>query len=435
MKKVILIVLACLALIPTANAVNQSSNIAGKKTDIFLTIVIDSGPMFESNWKLLKILAKEAVAKLEPKDQLRIIAARSGKPVLLVKGTIESKDPAFYKEINRCIDNLGQVFFLGNANVVKAVELAFEELNQPDKERYQACLLVLSDGKMSDNQVKHIRRLSTAHHSKNCPVLFTSAQSGSKKLFMAGAQGEIAVSLINQVNLHKWFQKVRTISEPIANQGPVLPKVQIDVDRLADAITTSSKFHRDKPEQMPPNKTKALKKTKGLKLPKNFWSTVLGIGGIIAAIAVLYIAYILLKPIIGSKSLPDAVIGAPLEDCPQYHIMAQSNGETFDFGDEQSINSLIIGKNPGSAIPITDDSDDDIEFEHAKISQRNGKFKIKNTSSMPIFVNGIAVNRKQKQELFFPSTIQLTENFKIDLYRQIPESDDQELITDDNEGL
>jgi hypothetical protein len=99
-------------------------------------------------------------------------------------------------------------------------------------------------------------------------------------------------------------------------------------------------------------------------------------------------------------------------------LIALSNGERFDLGEGQSINNLIIGTNPGSPVPIVDD---EVEDEHFKISNRRGRFKIKNLSTKVLMVNGITLVKGQKHELLIPATIEVTKNVKISLFREFPE--------------
>lgn len=454
MKKLISILLMCMVLVlgSHAKAANTPGNDAEK---IFLSIVIDTSPTSASTWRQMKLLARQAINSLHPGDRLEVLSARPGRPVLHLSALIESANVPGYNSLYRCLTDINQAFFLFKADVARAVETAFDDLNQ-HSENYRCCLIVLSDGKLDNNQIRQIRRLATAYRSRKWLFLFTAIQDANRRLFTAGSQNELQVALIRQVNLPQWLEKVRPIEvivpaeeeiqrpakstdapskeakEPLLplDKTTGLPDIkgpnEPDVTR-SDADTPQPGWFvpiypitdgkqpppplgpeiDQKPEKPKvPDKPKA--KAKSLfSILKNRWPLALVTGGILVGVILLLLILPLVKPAAGTSVLErESDTGAET----RYMLMAESDGETYHLGEENNINNLIFGSDANSAIPLIGDA---IEPEEFKLIRNRNGFKVQNLSKTPLNVNGLELKYRQKTELFFPATVHSGKKFRI----------------------
>ena len=468
MKKIISIILVVLAL---SCQVKAGETLGSNARKIFLVTIIDTSPTSGSNWRQIKMLARQATDSLQPGDRLEVLSARPGRPVLHLNIAIDPPNIPANENLYGCFTDIHQAFFLSKANVARAVETAFDDLNQRCED-YQCCLIVLSDGKLSDNQIRQIRRLATAYRSRGWPFLFTAAKDGKRRLFIAGSQGELEVALIGQANLPQWLEKVRSaiIAEPAeeeiqeppestedrplesveetASPPPVeaeppekpplplskttggLPHIEEHNDILGVSPDVNSQPLDGKqpparsgdPQQPEKPGIPGKPKTKAKKLfsiLENKWPLALTAGGLLAGAILLLLILPLLKPAAGMPVLEQE--GETAKD-KEARLIALSNGERFDIGEEQAINELIVGTNPGSPIPIVDD---DVEDQQFKIFRSHGRLKIKQLANEPLMVDGVSLKKGQKQDLLIPATIQVTKNLKIHLFREFPEKEDE----------
>jgi hypothetical protein len=460
-----------------AHQVKADQMPASDTGEIFLVTVVDTSPTSGSYWRRIKELARQAMDCLQPGDRLQLLSARPGQPVLHLNTVIDSPNAAADKALHGCLTNIHQAFFLSKADVTRAVEMAFDELNKHSQD-YLCCLIVLSDGKLSDNQIKQVRRLATAYRSRKWPFLFTAGKGANRHLFIAGSEDELDVAIIGDVNLPQWLAQVRTFAAKLAEEKAERPAKSARIQPSESANEASGKqppeteppekpplpsgkttglphikepndipgarsdadnsrpgwyipaypMRRDK-QPHPPVGADDLQQPKEPKIPdkpktkakslfpvlKNRWPLAVTTGGILAGAVLLLLVMSLRKPTADSEGLDQE---SELVTDEEARLIALSNGERFDLGEGQSINNLIIGTNPGSPVPIVDD---EVEDEHFKISNRRGRFKIKNLSTKVLMVNGITLVKGQKHELLIPATIEVTKNVKISLFREFPE--------------
>jgi hypothetical protein len=97
-------------------------------------------------------------------------------------------------------------------------------------------------------------------------------------------------------------------------------------------------------------------------------------------------------------------------------LMCTAADQQYDLGEEDSIDTLVIGKGPTSAVPLVDD--DELEDEHVKIFHRRHGYKIKNLAEQPVVVGGTVVKKGQKVDLLLPAPVELTKKSTITLFRE-----------------
>ncbi len=446
---------------------------------IFLVIVLDTSPTSAANWKQIKVSACRAVDYLQPAEKVAVLSAKpAGKPSLHISCVIESPDISSRQNLRSCIADIGQAFFLFRSDVSKAVAVAFNQLKE-QSEKYACCLLVLSDGNLPDNQIDEIRRLAAAYKACNWPICFSTTKDANRNLFVAASQDELEVALIYEANLAQWFEKVRhsatlksrgqyqpSTSTKLTEAKPVESLQQPSIDQkpqtkaaeeplslpqaakpslsqvkspgdIAEALgkpnatwpsyllpvypvpqeKLSLPEHLEfKPPTKPGTPARPEGKPKSPSIFKNRWISAVAIAGTTSCLILIVILLTLL--VHGRNTPPELEKGDQNVDEKQYRLIALSQEQRYDLGEEQTINTLFFGVDAGSAIPITDNQ---VESQHFKIYRSRGRFRIKNLAQEPILVNGTPLNKGEKQDLLLPATIQLSKNTKIALNREIPE--------------
>ena len=98
-------------------------------------------------------------------------------------------------------------------------------------------------------------------------------------------------------------------------------------------------------------------------------------------------------------------------------------GQSYNLGEENAATNLVIGTNPGSVIPLMDE---DADGEFFRIRYRRGKFEIKNLSPGPLTINDVTLKKGRKRDVLLPATIQVSDELKIEIYREVIELDEQD---------
>jgi hypothetical protein len=434
----------------------------GTAQPLFLTIVIDSSPTSAQTWQQLKASACQAIDSLHQNDRVEILRARDGEPALHSDSIIQSPSISGRQNLRQCIRDIRQLFFLAKADVAKAVAAAFEHLGKHSGE-YHCAVLVVSAGNLTDDQVRQIRRLASAYKIRGWSLAFLVQQGASRGIFLAASQSELDVMFLDKGNLPQWLEKAR-------NQGPATSESKLESVRLGSvdqsksidpkptlppiqpgplSLPVSPSPAPREPEQprsmgecdrgdtryilpvypvppgrlpfpippdvKPPSPTPTPLKAKK---PSWLWSVVksrytpfVAFGGGILALIVLVVLVAKLRR--SGDGLPDldeyGMAGTPQK------LMCSTADQQYDLGEEDSINSLIIGKGPASAVSLPDD--EELEDEHVKITRRRRGWRIKNLAEQPIVVDGTAVKKGRKLDLLLPATIELTQQSRITLSR------------------
>jgi len=405
MKRLIKILFTVLSFNMAIVAVAET-NSADFKPSVY-GIIIDTSPTDSVIWAKIKGTAREVSNSMTPEDRLGLFSATPDSPMLHVNTIIDNPNSSGIKSMDNVLNSINQAFFLSKADVAKAMELTFKYFDE-HSEKYRCCLLVLTDGKHDDNQVKHIRRLASAFKARNWPVMVTTAKNANRQLFLAASQGEFEISLLDQFSVTGWVNKnhvpVLMPAEPSDHSKSIVtppPLSPIPVYKVKE----TPKPRVGKPNM--PKPTIPNQKAK-MEFSRQAIRMVLWILGTIAAAAIIYAVGKKLKSF-ASEQTSDIQTDNQL-----YSINAEHDGVNYDLGEEKTINNLIIGTSPASVIPITDEG---IEAEHIKLFIKKGHLWIHNISSGQVLINGITLEKGKKEQLLLPSRIQLNENVRIELFR------------------
>jgi hypothetical protein len=414
---------------------------------LFLAVVIDSGPTAGETWQQLKASACQAIDSLHQKDRVEILRARDGEPSLHSDSLIQSTDISVRQNLRQCVRDVHQLFFLSKADVPRAVAAAFDHLGK-HAQGYRCGVLVVSTGNLPDDQVRQIRRLAAAYKFRGWSLGFLVQQGANRGLFVAASQGELDVMLLDKANLAQWLEKARSqgpakVQKPPEPPYPGPPDRPEDIRHKPEPRPTPDRRGQSEltgepnsgqtdhipppvpspldvrpvptpPPPPPPRPEPEPSEVRQLSwlryLLKNEYARSVAVGCGVLGLIVLVV--LVTKFGWRGHDLPDLDerAGAPQK------LMCTAADQQYDLGEEDSIDTLVIGKGPTSAVPLVDD--DELEDEHVKIFHRRHGYKIKNLAEQPVVVGGTVVKKGQKVDLLLPAPVELTKKSTITLFRE-----------------
>jgi hypothetical protein len=98
-----------------------------------------------------------------------------------------------------------------------------------------------------------------------------------------------------------------------------------------------------------------------------------------------------------------------------FAIKDDKDEHPHNLGVETSIRTLFFGSAPQSAVPLAGEGIEPKEFQ---LSNKGGKFTIKNTSSHILTVNGIAIKQQKQWDVIFPVSIQSAYGLNLVIVRE-----------------
>jgi len=445
-NKILLTICMVLAAAPLANAAGASPADANKH--VALAIVFDTSTTSSSTWTQLNVLARQSFSSLKADDRLILISATNGKPVVMANILIESPTSENQQRLNAKLASISRLF-LARADLSNALAAAFDLLqSQPCDSK--SCL-VLTDGKHDSSQIQQIRRLAVAFKKMDWPLCITAAADANRRLFVAGSQGEMQVVTLDNANLPQWLETVRphaaikplevipSVTEmpkpespktvfvpdltfPIAKQTQVPDaNSQIKtafstppaVTKTSDAGTLPPTAIKSSAPVGTPSKTAGQTKAT---TPKSVFGKIHWFQILIILITVVLMAFVLFATSSHRRKAEKSVNNdSPSDDNAIHHLVAAMDSQEHDLGEENSIERLVFGSNPASAIPLVGEEIKDKEFE---IWREDNGYEIHNFGTEELTFNGIPVKSSGHLELLLPATIQTATGLRISLFRQ-----------------
>jgi len=395
MKKTILTIIL-ITILPLNFVMGQTAGSSVKPKSSLYGVIIDTSPTDFTYWQHIKTKAKEVHDCLEPDERFGLFIAKPDRPQLNINTIIDSPNSPAQLTIYETIESINQAFFLSKADVSEAMELAFQYFDE-HSQKYNCNLLILTDGIHNNKQVNHIRRLASAFKVRDWSVTITAVKNANRQLFLAASQGEFQISVLNEFSSADWVNSNRTPLPLLVVEKEPEPR---PVDTIIEPPVNLSPEteYQEPPEQKVSNN-----------YFKQIVKVILYILGFVAAVAAIYKVW---KKIQGF--IPDKTSDSQTEN-ELYNISAEYDGAAYDIGEETMINNIIIGSGVVSAIPINDDS---IEEEHLRLFSKKKQLWLENISSMPVTVNNVTVEKGKRELLLLPARIQLSENVRVDLFRE-----------------
>ena len=438
MKKYYLFLAAAVLLISTAATAQQVKSESGPAA---LTIVLDSAWSNEHEMSDYISLSRQGIASLKPGDYVEIIVAASGKPKIRAAQFIKSGDA---REVKAITSQLGRVScpILSDGSLYKSVDLALRRLTKTDKNNKfsHATVIVFTDGKVNDKDVRHLQQLSKEFKKKNWSLCVTGTYHTNKKLLVAAHQGNFKFSLISDANPVLWIKTQRQLTSAsdsryaknVANPGArvnIETKVSITEgsgknEQIKPVVTKDIKPETKKPSKpaaavtkpipakpkpvrkKPVIRPKPVKKTSKLS-SKLLWSIPIAI---VAAIVVLFISGLFRAN--KFKSGIDSRLKNSLQKAPGT-LVAKLNGQTYTLGRQDRIGTINIGSGTNNTIRIPDKSS--VSDRHIRIFRKGSDLFLQNIGKTAVTINSTAVKPRSKQRLTIPSIIEFDGKNRINL--------------------
>jgi len=447
---------AAVLLISTAATAQQVKSESGSAA---LTIVLDSAWSNEHEMSDYISLSRQGIASLKSGDYVEIIVAASGKPKIRAAQFIKSGDA---REVKAITSQIGRVScpILSDGSLYKSVDLALRRLAKTDKNNKfsHATVIVFTDGKVNDKDVRHLQQLSKEFKKKNWSLCVTGTYHTNKKLLVAAHQGNFKFSLISDANPVLWIKRNTVI------RRQALPQVSVPASSESDkktgkanptttiGVEISVSQGEEQPADIPPatvpeDKEQKPEEAAQLEVQVEPEPPVpAGIGDKLAKevpvtedIAPSDITQkpvkksnmlVWLLPLIATAGLIVVVLLSSLSKARKWKLkvnsrlnnsqqknqgtlIAKLNGQqTYSLGRPDRINSIHIGSGSKNTIRIPDKS---INDRHIAIYRKGNSLMLKNIGTSAVTVNGIQAKPKAKQKLVIPSSIEFNGKLKLKL--------------------
>ncbi|HEG43335.1 MAG TPA: FHA domain-containing protein [Phycisphaerales bacterium] len=111
-------------------------------------------------------------------------------------------------------------------------------------------------------------------------------------------------------------------------------------------------------------------------------------------------------------------------------LVAKFNGQSYQLGNPDRLNTINIGSGLGNTVRIPDKS---ISDKHVKIYRKGSNLMLQNIGTTPIAVNNSQLKPRGRQRLVIPSVIQLNDKTRINLMFLKPTTNSPENRSTQNE--
>jgi hypothetical protein len=200
--------------------------VANDANQFCLAVIIDRSA--SSQWSQIPLVAGQAITVLREAELLKVITAETDQPILHASSKIGYQQTPSRTDIYAFLTRLKAIPWGGQADIARSVSAAFGELDRCGP-LYKCALLVVTDGKLSDSQMRQIRNLASAYKAKGWDLCVTADNKAHSDLFLAASQGEFQVMLLEHANVSSWIESVRpVVAKNTANNTmapPSLPPV------------------------------------------------------------------------------------------------------------------------------------------------------------------------------------------------------------------
>lgn len=453
--------------------------------NVFLSVILDASPNSNKQWNILRALLLESVHNLREGDKLQILAARPGNPSTKITTAIGKPDGFERNMVIEVVSGIHREFLFG-ADLAKAMKAASDSLRE-NESKYQCCLMVLTDGKVSNGQAGQIQRLSSMLRANGWPMCITcDGKEANSQLLAAGNRGEIDLRFIDRPLLSQWIGSVRSpggsdvvsagdeseveptaadkvgdnatatdssslqpaIEEGNASDRPaIVQKGPVDV-RIVDmppfpaggrASTQDTSEAHDLSSGQPAvaegttqSQVEAQKsdgETKRAGRPRLFLTVAVTAGGLLVA-GLCAAALFVLKDVRSViRSLSDLTTNDTQSEHIASHIVAYAGDQRQDLGDMDTITEITIGRDLGSTMYIDNES---VSDTHVRIFKGRKALKVQNLAGASVTINSTELPPKAKMRLALPADIELIPGVSVTLLTE-PVELDMEVSSHENE--
>lgn len=418
-------------------AQNSPTELTAKKSqNFFVGIVVDSSPASNKAWNIRKSRAIELISSLDQGDKVVVLKARPGSPSVYGNTIIGGPQKTGSNEIVSLVSVLNKEW-LFSANVARACESIYD-IFISEGNGFKCLLVVLTNGKLSSNQIQRIIRTSSQVKTLGGFASLTYDPAvANQNIINAGQKNDVDILLESNPGFANWIKSKRDEMATVIDKAPV--SLKPDVNNLVSSTTPQLPQVQetniiDTPDDLKPNdisthapvdintpaevddisKDVRQAQTKPLSLISLI---------IILAATIMMVTMVAILVIKHRRKTSMAYDNDDQEHQPS-NLKAIVGEQDIDLGEIDLISELTLGNDPGCSIFI---EDDELSPQQARIFRTRKGFKLQNLDSEPVIVNGLEVKNKKKVKLDLPADIQLPNGMMLNLYTETnPE------IKDDN---
>lgn len=444
--------------------------------NVFLSVILDTSPNSNKQWNILRALLLESVHSLREGDKLQILAARPGNPSTKITTAIGKPDGFERNMVIEVVSGIHREFLFG-ADLAKAMKAASDSLRE-NESKYQCCLMVLTDGKVSNGQAGQIQRLSSMLRANGWPMCITcDGKEANRQLLTASNREEIDLRFIDRPLLSQWIGSVRSPGgSDVVSAGDESEVEPTAADKVGDnATATDSSSLQPTIEEgkttgrsaigyrepvdirivdMPPfaagggtgtqesseakdvsseqpvatedleesqsDAQERAYETKQTRRWKPFSVLAVTAGGLLAAGLFTAVLFVLKDGRSVAKSRSDLTTNDTQSEHIASHIVAYAGDQRQDLGDMDTITEITIGRDLGSTVYIDNES---VEDTHVRIFKSRRTLKAQNLAGASISINGTELPPKAKMRLALPADIELIPGVSVTLLTEPVELD------------
>ena len=466
MKMRFIILLAAFFLVATTACAGPQAPHDGSMA---LTLIVDTSWSCEQEISDFRPLGQQGAETLEPGDYLEIIAARGGKPRLMLAQEIETGDADESRKVSAALRAIHS-YFLSDANVSAALEMAFKRLTIvcAEKRYGRAAVIIFTDGQIKRTDAARIITLAQKFNANGWPVYLTGNNNTSKSLLIAANNEILHWHKIDESSPQTWLRGLKpdepvvstpppedpvigritdalipdlfgeplvqdtlpedqkdggysiktridsTVSigprvEPPAQETPLEPP---DTDAASPAVEPNEPTDEDVTEDsvvaQQPQPSSPSFWSRLTKLAVNPWSW------IITAVALLIGALLLAGHIAVRRAgrMTTTVKGRLATSRREVTgtLVVTVNGQSHPLGPYARFNGIHLGRDTGNTIQLTDKQ---IEKRHLRLFKKGADLMIHNLSKIPFVADGKTIRPGHKEPLPLPANVQITEKIRM----------------------
>ncbi len=219
-----------------------------------VSLIWDTSPSLEKQWKSVHLMAKLTIDALEPGDYLEVISAHKSGGQLRYAGHITETEKS-KNQSKSSLQNIKRAIFL-QADLGSTLAMARQRLKtilNKDLDR-RGVIIILTDAHMQYRGLDDLLVQAAQCHEQGIDVYITGDDKTSKELLIAAVQKRLTWSTLRQANPALWLEKNRIMPEVTAasqKQAAKQPKMPSSyVSDQAEEVKDSSKLQPGRTEEI-----------------------------------------------------------------------------------------------------------------------------------------------------------------------------------------
>lgn len=396
---------------------------ASEKNHIHAVMIVDVSSSMRGESENVRLNLMQVVYSLLPEDELTILTADNKQLRDWYNKSLSGK----YGERERILSFISKIRLEAHSSgVLVALEDA-ERIFQSKTIKQQVLVAILTDGKLSKDEISRIRFFSGIWKSHGYTVWVTGSRKSHRDLLAAANEGLFKFAPLNRLLLEQEIRQLRapsTEESPARNQVPIeipgpsdsadkavpqdqnassLQPVKVsDINTAAPPASDESNIKMEEEKQ--PKKTPRTKRKPVIKLKNLIIALVLAVVSVVAI-------FLIRDAVVSSRGLAEEGLDQELVDQSD-NLIISCNGQAWDMGLAKHSKKISVGNLPANDVCIEGDG---IEPVHLLIKHSGRSCTVKNLSSNLINVAGDELAPRKSLRLNLPAQIIVADGIAMDV--------------------